>query len=217
MLSTAARAEDLVLFDPTGTEPPRLVFLAFPATGAKSSFVTGGAQSKLDTTAKRAELAGLTSIPRLLPDLGEGTELEFELQLTGEAHGNSDDNRDGRADRAGFSVVLLDRELRGIELAFWPQRVWAQDDGRKKGPLFTQAEGVEAETGKLVRYTLKLGKDGYVLVGDGVRLLEGRLRDYSAFNGSPNPHRTKNYVFLGDNSSRSGSAALIGRVTLRTP
>lgn len=219
LTGAAARADELVLFDPAGGSP-RLVFLTAPLEGARATLTTTAAPATLDTTPKRAELAGLTALPLLLPDVGAGDELDFEVQLVTESHASSDDDKDGVGDRSGFSVIVLDRDRRGIELAFWPKRVWAQDDGRaRKGRrLFTQAEGAEVDTtAKLARYTVKLGKDQYSLRRDGTVLLEGRLRDYSAFAGTPNPYRTKNYVFLGDNSSRSSATVRLGRVTLRRP
>lgn len=211
-----ARAEELVLFAPdAGTT--RLMFLTAPLEGARASLDASSAPAVLDSTARASELAGLSSLPRALPELGAGSELDFELQVLSETHGKSDDDKDGVADRAGFSVLLLGRERRGIELAFWTTRTWAQDDGRSKGRrLFTQAEGADVDTAAgLARYTVRLGKDRYALLRDGAPLLEGPLRDYSAFTGAPNPYRTKNYVFLGDNSSRSVARVRLGRVTLR--
>lgn len=144
-----------------------------------------------------------------------GDWLEFELQVLTEARAPADDNHDGRLDRAGVSVVLLDADHRGIELAFWPHRIWAQDDGKR---LFTQAEGVDTPTDDQPhQYRLRLVGERYELSKDGSPVLTGRVRDYSSFKGSPNVYALANFIYLGDDSTRSGAVSRLGRVTLHSP
>jgi hypothetical protein len=45
-------------------------------------------------------------------------------------------------------------------------------------------------------------------------ILSGPIRDYTAFNGFPNPYRTPNFCFLGDDSSSAGAMVNIADVTL---
>lgn len=47
-----------------------------------------------------------------------------------------------RPERAGFSVILLGADRRGIELGFWRDQVFAQADQ----PLFTRGENVPASS-----------------------------------------------------------------------
>ncbi len=134
------------------------------------------------------------------------------MQLKRESYRKADDNHDGLGDRSGFSMLLLAEEHRGIELAFWPNRVWAQGDGKK---LFTQAEGADTVTDDAMHHSvLRLDSSNYTLLQDGKVLLSGHLRDSSAFRGSPNPYRLKNFVFLGDDSQRSGAQVMLGSVWL---
>lgn len=108
------------------------------------------------------------------------------------------------ADRAGFSLLWLNAEARGIELAFGTGTIFAQSDD----PLFTRAEEAAVDntafgTGVagLRRYELALRPDRYELRVDGVLALSGLLRDYSAFQGFPNPYATPGAVFFGDNTT----------------
>ncbi len=123
--------------------------------------------------------------------------MQFTVQIRQEIHNN--------ANRAGFSVILLAEDLQGIELAFWPDRIWAQADV----PLFTHAEEVVYDTTNgLIVYDLTIVTDTYRLAANGTTVLTGPVRDYTAWEppiaGAPDPYETPNLIFLGDDT---GSAA----------
>jgi hypothetical protein len=136
-----------------------------------------------------------------------GYRLNFGFKLYDETHANPN--------RAGTSLIVLGHDLRGIELGFWNDRVFAQNDS----PLFTQGESAAYDmTGGFTptqdgnvfmrldvlgnNYALRLANNaGFT----GATVLAGSLRDYSAFTGSPNPYSTANFLFLGDNTTSAGS------------
>ena len=171
-----------VLFQPGGGE---LAFVSFPPFG-QSSLTDGG---ELRTDGDRRELAGLfvtplSPLPEL--DLKRGFSVELTLRLVKEVHGKSDDNHDGRDDRAGFSLIVLDQHSKGIELGFWEDRVWAQDDGKR---LFSQAEGADVDTTQEHAYSLRFSGEQHADLAVGlVRELAEVARQLGAHDlGAPDP------------------------------
>jgi|GEM_PF-3352709 len=178
---------------------------------------------------------------RTIPPLNknEGYILSFNLQLLSEDHtsyGNTDKNGDGKADRAGFSVTLLGSDREGIELGFWENRIWVQQDGVfNQGTsqaaditnpyltLFTQVEGVDFDTTKSVNYDLAIFGYNYTLYADQKSILSGRLRNYSAYTPTtepdkffPNPYNKTNFIFFGDNNPYAGAEVKLGDISLTT-
>jgi ELWxxDGT repeat protein len=174
--------------------------------------------------------------PQLIRD--EGYILKFNAQLLAEDHtsyGNNDKNGDGKADRAGFSVTLLSDDRKGIELGFWENRIWVQQDEftnttsqpvngiNPYSTLFTQVEGVDFDTTKSVDYDLAILGEFYTLYADRKSILTGRLRDYSDYNPTtepdrnfPNPYNKSNFIFLGDNNAYTGADVKLGDISLIT-
>ncbi|MDW8214664.1 MAG: hypothetical protein RMJ55_13985 [Roseiflexaceae bacterium] len=214
----AAFEPSVSLYDPARGGLPesqgRLQYAALPPpVDARTAF--DGSGTVLTTTTDLAELAGWSIDPAQAPVLDRrvGFTLRFTLQVIEERRLPSDDNGDGLDDRAGWSVTLLASDRRGIELGFWEDRVWAQEGG--VGPnLFTQAEGAAINATHLAAYALTIRGDRYTLDRDGVTVLSGPLRDYTAFSGPIDPYETPNFIFLGDNTSRAGVRARLGVVAL---
>lgn len=228
-----------VLYDPGLNSLPAAqgwLYLTSPFVGALStqSLAAGPpAWLVLDTTpdAGFTEKAGYFGVPHplaMLLDRSAGFTLTLDLRLAAEAHAPRDDNGDGLFDRAGFSVIVITHDLLGIELGWWPDRVWAYDDDLD-GPLelFTQAEGVGLDTAVRVRYSLVIAGLSYSLrvrplsasgaalgPAAGEEILNGRLRDYRAFTGSPDVYEFPDFLFLGDDTSSAEGRAEIGAVTL---
>jgi Domain of unknown function (DUF4347) len=170
-------------------------------------------------------------------DRTKGYTFNFKVQLNSETTRTPGANKDGEGldDRAGFSVILLSSDKKGIELGFWSDRIWAQEDGTtQKDPsleptssnpfrtFFTQAEGTAFNTTVATDYNLTIVGDTYTLssVG-GNTILSGRLRDYSAFKPQklsvvtpPNPYNLANFVFLGDNTPQAGAAFTLERAAI---
>lgn len=213
----------LVLYDAAlGGTPDaqgKLVYRASPGAVATQAFADGA--TTLDTMASTADAAGYFGNPRRVPalDRAAGFALSFVVQVVAEEHAGSDKNGDGVGDRAGFSVIVLGNDRRGIELGFWLDQVWAQADGAAEPPagtLFTHAEHAPFDTTQLSAYTLTLQGDAYDLSSGGRSILRGPLRDYTAFEGPVNPYRTPNFVFLGDNSGSARATIQLTFAALRS-
>ena len=179
-------------------------------------------------------------------DRNAGYVLSFNAKVLSESHSTTantnDRNGDGKADRSGFSVIALSQDKRGIELGFWTDRIWAQDDGTSQATpslepdgtnagntrtLLTQAEFTTLNTTADTQYDLAVKGDNYQLFANGTLVLSGRLRDYSAFVPTPqtiggfpvtppNPYNIANLVFLGDNTPIAQSAVQLNQLAVTT-
>lgn len=223
MTTLPSEPTEVILYDAAlGGTPDaqgKLAFRASPEARAVQTFADGAAI--LDTMAQQRDSAGYFGNPKELPTLDRrrGYALHFVVQLVEEFHGDSDKDGDGQGDRAGFSVIALSNDTRGIELGFWPDEVWAQEDGAAEPPggrLFTRAEHAAFDTAsRLVAYTLAIRGDAYELSSEGGAILRGRLRDYTTFEGPVNPYRTPNFLFLGDDTSSARAKIRLAHVALR--
>ena len=178
------------------------ITLPFVEPDAIQSFADG--VTTLDTTADQSESAGYFSTSGKGLERTAGYGVRFSVQVAQESH--------IRADRAGFSVLVLSSQdvsgTLGIELGFWTNEIWAQEGGEPP-QLFTHAEGVTFDTTVMHDYDLMVLAEQYALYADGALILTGALRDYSAFEGQPNPYATPDLVFLGDDT---GSAAVVAKI-----
>lgn len=198
-----------------------LLFATFPFSGASATQSYDGSATLLDTTPLLAEFAGYSGRTEQVPalDRATGYSLFVTMQLLEEQHSSSDRNGDGISDRAGFSLTLLGADVRGIELGFWENEVWAQaDDSGDPEDILTHAESAAFDpTAALRSYELRVKDDGYTLLADGAPLLRGPLRDYSSFGGPfGQVYRTPNLIFLGDNSSNGSSRVRLVEVRVAT-
>jgi hypothetical protein len=212
LLVGQAQAE-LILYDGAlNTTPDQQgwAYLTSPLFGAEATQSASGGRTTLDTTPDAAEMAGYFlggpfGSPALAPVLDRlsGFSLSFDARLDAESHASGD--------RAGFSVIVLSSDRLGIELGFWSDEVWAQADD----PLFAHGEGAALDTTRaLARYELRVLGTAYTLSADGVPLLSGALRDYTAFAGFPDPYEIPNLLFLGDNTSSASARVEIARVSV---
>src|SRR4051812_13960302 len=198
VLLTALASHAQVLYDPTQGNLPdaqgwSYLALATPITDPPQvtrNFDSGTTQAVLNTQADRGDRAGYSShnpftntkLPAF-PVLPVGTKLSFNLDIHGESHDARDDNGDTKIDRAGFSVIALLSNGKGVELGFFPNMVWGYDYA---GGLFLHAEEAAQDTtlGAGQNYELLLGASTYTLSVNGSPLLTGPMRDYSGF-GTP--------------------------------
>jgi hypothetical protein len=131
----------------------------------------------------------------------------------------TDKDGDGIDDRAGFSIILLAEDKKGIEIAFWPDEIWAQQDGAAEPPdgmLFTHSEGVNFDTtAGLINYQLSIITEVYRLTVDDNLILSGPVRDYVGFERNPDFYETPNLIFLGDDTSQAQAQVSIAAVSLR--
>jgi hypothetical protein len=203
-----AQGNTLVLYDATSGAIPSGTLMAFTdfPPGAASLTYSDNA-SILNTSPSGSDtFAGWISGQATTPafptlDRTTGFQLNFTVQVEIESHSKNN--------RAGFSVILLDQDAKGIELAFWENEIWAQNDDRT-GKLFTHGEGVDFPTTGLKEYQVDITGDTYMLSANGSPILSGPVRDYSKFDGFPDPYETPNFLFLGDDTTVADS-----RVRLR--
>lgn len=195
-----------VLYDGAlGTVPAAQgwTFASFP--GSPSQSMTEGTV-RLDTTGSSSLQSGYSRIAPGGLDRAVGFTLGFSVRIERETHNNTN--------RAGFSVVVLAADKRGIELAFWTNRVFAQADT----PLFVHAEDVAFDTSSaVVDYALTVGGNRYRLRSGGQLVLEGPVRDYTGFTGLIDPYETPDFIFLGDDTTSAAGAFAISSVVLIRP
>ena len=187
-----------ILFDGTNGLPSGQGWVYF-ATGGTQTLVDNSVL--LDTSAANSAQAGYSLTTSRL-NRTNGFALLFTSQLITEAHAN--------IHRAGFSVIVLADDKRGLELAFWTNGIFAQSDS----PLFTQAEETNFSTTAFVGYALIFHATNYVLSANGTNLLSGPVRDYTAFSGFPNPYSSTNFLFFGDDTTSAGGAVILKKVVL---
>jgi hypothetical protein len=194
-----------VLFDGSqGSGPEAQGWIVFAPPPQTSGFAEGA--FTLDS--RPAGNAGLGGLSRQAPsdlDSAAGYSLRLTLQVTAETHQS--------AHRSGVSLIVLGADRRGIELAFWTDRLWAQADS----PLFTHAEeGLIDTTRGFVEYTVAVSGNAYTVTADGIPVLSGPLRNYTAFTGFPDVYEIPNLLFLGDDTTSASGALSLRRVELVT-
>ena len=198
--ASSIEAKTLILYDAaSGAIPsaPLMSFNDFPPGAALPSYsdlatVMDTATSGNDTYAGWIA-SGATTPGFPILDRTAGFQVNFAIQLEKESHANHD--------RAGFSIIILGEDGRGVELAFWQNEVWAQSDDNTGG-LFTHGEGIAfATTTGLIDYQVTILNDTYTLTANTTPILTGPLRDYSKFEGFPDPYQTPNFLFLGDDTT----------------
>ena len=195
---------------------PLLEFVSLSRARATQKYVKG--LTLLDTTASMSSIAGYVTgaTSSLVLSRTQGFELAFSIQILAETHRGADRNRDGIADRAGFSVVLLGEDAKGIELDFWPNSVWAQADGINPPqlPILTHAESATIATTRMQIYRLQIKGDVYTLFAADQPILTGPVRDYRAFELFPAVYAIPNFIFLGDNSASAQARVAIRDVVV---
>jgi hypothetical protein len=213
LVPATLRAGEVVLYDGTNPATPESQgFLTFQAFPPGSYSVTGAGGTTLDTTAANGISAGFhdydaglsgvknPGLPSL--DRATGFQVTLDVRIDTETHSS--------LDRAGFSLIALSQDLRGIELGFWTDRVWAQS-----GPSFTHAEEAPIDTtARVRRYALNILGDSYSLTADGTSLLTGPLRDMSSFGA---PYDRPRFVFVGDDTSSASARVELGRLAVSVP
>ncbi len=148
-------------------------------------------------------------------DRAAGFSLNFDVKINSESHSNNNN-------RAGFSVIVVTSDnTKAIELGFWANEIWAQNDGTAPSGLFSKGEGVTYTTTTQTSYDLQIKGDTYTLLAGGTTILTGKLRNYTAFDhvgaGLPyDPYERTNFVFLGDNTSEGQANVDIARIDLKT-
>jgi hypothetical protein len=210
ILAGRALAAEVVLFDGATNQPPNSLAwnwilsedggtLVTPAASVIRT--TAGGLTTLFTHDPMSDRAGYGKLlaPAVNLDRAAGYTFTFEVQVLSEAHVSND--------RAGFSVLHTASDGRGLELGFWMDRVWAQNDS----PLFTHGEEQLLDATDRQRFTLSVLDNAYSLSSPGMTTLTGSLRDYSSFGL---PYSLTNFLFLGDNTTSAEGLARIAFVSV---
>ncbi|GAB4578514.1 MAG: hypothetical protein Fur0022_12490 [Anaerolineales bacterium] len=187
----------LLLYDAATGTVPQAPWMNFASVPPGITPVFQGSSTLLDTLANNNIYAGWVSEGTLTPDFPilnheTGFQVDFTVQIGEEIHANNN--------RAGYSVILLGEDAKGIELAFWENEIWAQNDPATGG-LFTHGEGVVFTTTNFTTYQIIIVSNTYTLTADTLPILTGPVRDYSDFNGFPDPYETPNFLFIGDDTT----------------
>jgi hypothetical protein len=212
LIVSSASAQTTVLYDPTkGTTPTAQGWIPF-ANPIGGTSTTNATETTLDTTSNVGIAAGYSnyttsgaaaSTAGTFPVLNSavGFTLNFTLKL--------DSATDPNNDRAGFNVILLGSDAKGVELGFWPGDVWAQNAGFVHG-----TDDAFTTNDKAHQYALTILNGNYTLKADGTQILSGTTLNY----GTPNPpYALDNYVFFGDDNVVSSGSEEIGAVSISVP
>jgi hypothetical protein len=212
-LSPDAHGDLVTLYSGAGrpSEQAWLVFAASPLGTTTETVLGSGVRLQTNGTAQAGYSNYIPALPPSTPalknpafptlDRTKGFELAFSVAVESESHANND--------RAGFSVILLGADARGIEVGFWTDRIWAQNDN----PLFTQGEGVATDTTADRTYRLQIAGDNYKLLEGATEMLTGSVRNYATFG---TPYNLSNYVFVGDNTTSAAASVRLGAMSLQS-
>jgi hypothetical protein len=197
--SFLATPKSLILYDAVSGAVPNsslMSFADFPFGEISPAYSEQA--TILDTTVKGNEsLAGwvssaATTLGFPMLDPADGVQVNFMVQVESESH--------TRDTRSGLSLIVLSKEKRGIELSFGENEIWAKSDDNTGG-LFTRGEDAAFGTTKMTAYQLIFAGETYTLTANGQPILSGPLRDYTPFDGFPDPYETPNFLFIGDNTT----------------
>lgn len=193
-------------YDPAlGSLPESQGWLYFTLPSITATFAD--ATAGLDTMASTTIRGGWTRSGSSPFSRTDGVKLQFDLKLLAETHASTN--------RAGFSVIFLAHDKQGIELGFWPDRIWAQSGAEAGLPLFRHSEEALFDTTKSsATYGLELRADHYQLFANNQPILSGPIRDYTSFVGTFNPYVNSDYVFVGDDTTSASASIRLGAVTL---
>ncbi len=206
-LPTSLLAQTITLYDPVlNTLPATQGWFSYITNfqgTATQTLVTGGTQLVTTGTAQagyfnKNPITG-TPVNAGFPALNRNTgyAIRFDVSVTAESHSSND--------RAGFSIIALSSDLQGIELGFWTNEIWAQNQP------FTHGEGVAFNTVPNTSYLLTILGNSYSLNANGTDILTGSLRNYSGFGI---PYSNNNFLFLGDDTTSANADITLGQVQL---
>lgn len=226
-----ANAITTTLYDGTTGVTPNLYtlnpYLNFTSLAGGSQLASSGA-TVLDTSTTNFSYAGYSNYNNALNefinssfpilDNNTGYTLSFTIAT------NSQTNIS--PDRAGFGVIVLGSNKKGIEIGFRnPNTITGIPDifALNDDSTFTKGEqnsNLGGILNTLNTYELTVAGNTYTLKnGSNPPLLSGALRDYSP-NATPGTltqvYDTANFLFLGDDTTSAGGKVEIQSITLTT-
>ena len=212
---SATAASALVLYDglssPSQTPAQQNWLYQASAIAPIPTATATSSGTVLDTTGTNLNYAGYFNQTPVFLDRSTGYTVSFKLRLSSESHGTNNN-------RAGFSVIVMSNQVTGeaqpygVELGFWLNSIWAQS------ATFTKAETATYNTQSLAHtYHLKVSGNQYQLFVDDATtpILQGPMRQYTGYTppaGYPNPYKTTNLIFWGDNTTSAKAKVTLMRV-----
>src|SRR3954454_4104234 len=127
-LVSGSRADSL-LYDGSLNTTPNSQGWFYGTDSLLATQSAAGGVTTFSTTAASSIRAGYSTLNpitnQVLPgmpilDRAGGYTVQFDVKLDSESHASND--------RAGFSLIALSSDSKGIELGFWTNQVWAQSD-----------------------------------------------------------------------------------------
>ncbi|GAB1541567.1 hypothetical protein NUACC21_42380 [Scytonema sp. NUACC21] len=206
-------------YDSSSDRSPGEKFLVFQSFGGSTETVVGD-QSNITTNlvTTTSGIAGYGKYDTAVKlDRNTGYTLRFQIQLKSESH-FGDNNGDKLDDNAGFNIIALSSDNKGIEIGFWNNEIWAKefDSTSSGGAKIIHHDDVERamfDTTVLSNYQLTILGDSYHLFANNSLVLKGDLRDYSTMGGN---YSLQNHLFLGDSSSSAQADVNIKSILLTT-
>ena len=183
----------LILGNTGGTETVNAGSTNLNTTGSNSTYAGYSNYNFGVTFVPSFDIFPTTLVNPAFPSLDRtnGFTVHLTMQLLSESHS-------GNPSRAGFSLIALGNDQKGIELGFQDGNIFAQSDN----PLFVAAENTAATTNQFRSYDLYVMGNTYSLYSGNSLLLSGAVRDYSAQPGfASSVYRTSNMIFAGDDTT----------------
>lgn len=210
---SATAASAVVLYDGLSSpyQTPKEQTWLYQATAiATAPTATATNNGTVLDTGNSNNYAGYFKQTPIILDRAKGYTVSFRLKVHSESHAASN--------RAGFSIIVMsnqgagESQPYGVELGFWTTQIWAQS------PTFTKMETATYNTQALAHtYHLKVSGNQYNLFVDNVTtpILQGPLRQYTGYTpppGYPNPYKTPNLLFWGDNTTSANARVTLMKV-----
>jgi hypothetical protein len=237
-LPTLAGAQTTFLYNGSGTQTPQsqgwLAFSDNAVLGDGTPAVSSsGGTTTLDTTTGNipssssnieAGYSNYTALGSMVnpafPSLNPATgfSVGLDVQINSESHSSND--------RAGFDVIVLGSDKKGVELGFWGNDVWAQQYSSGSG--FTHDPSEDADTqggasfastftteGASSHYQLSIIGTNYSLTDKGTTILTGQTHDYTAYGSAP--YTLANYIFVGDDTTEGEASETFSTLSVTVP
>ncbi len=208
-ISPTFATQTTFLYQGSGNTPPGLPAIVAVTTGAVASSSAGA--TTLDTTSDYNLKDGYSSsqlfyssFPTLNPATGFSVGLDVQINSESHTIGTT-----VNSNRAGFDLIVLGSDDKGVELGFWGDDIWAQNFDFTHGEDATFNTELTSE-----HYDLSILGSTYTLSADGTPILTGSTRDDSAEGA---PYTLPNFVFIGDDTTEAEASETFSTLSVTVP
>ena len=215
LAASTSASQTTPLYQGSGASTPESQLSLFPVTIGATVSSSNGATT-LDTTNSFGLQDGyyntspitLKFVNLQFPDLNpaDGFTVGLDVQINTESHTI---NTSVNSNRAGFGLIDLGDDKKGIELEFWGDDVWVQNSD------FTHGEDFVFNTEAASHhYDLTVKGTTYTLSADNTQILTGSTRDYSARGA---PYTLPNYISIGDDTAEAEAKETFTTLSVTVP